>query len=198
MDWHLRHYLLVTSDSTLRACTQEVHLAAPETQFALSGFCDQNMCSIRVSCSGGAAALQGGALPYSRGNGQTPATYRPTLATFHSLPELLRCMVTMSTSTWQEIAAKKQAQRDALIPPRWRIDVSKYQSRANLLNVPVECGVLSDRQVDITSNYDAVDLLAQMRNASFSVEEVVTAFCARAAIAQQLVGGHLLCLRASS
>lgn len=103
----------------------------------------------------------------------------------------------MSASSWQEIAAKKRAQREALIPPKWRLDTSKYQSRSNLLNVPVECGILSDRQVDITSNYDAVELLAQMRDGSFSVEEVVTAFCARAAIAQQLVGSHLLGVPAS-
>ncbi len=98
----------------------------------------------------------------------------------------------MSSSSWQEIAAQKQAQRDAVIPPAWRLDVHKYRSRSNLLKVPVECGILSDRQIDITSNYDAVDLLARMRDGIFSVEEVVTAFCARAAIAQQLVGQHFI------
>jgi len=122
--------------------------------------------------------------------------YHPTPATIHTTPEVILHRVTMSTS-WQEIAAKKQAQREALIPPKWRLDASKYQSRSNLLNVPVECGILSGRQVDITSNYDAVELLAQMRDGSFSVEEVVTAFCARAAIAQQLVGSHLLWAPAS-
>ncbi|KAK5945520.1 hypothetical protein PMZ80_002725 [Knufia obscura] len=92
----------------------------------------------------------------------------------------------MSNSGWQEIATKKQAERDALLPSKWRLDMSKYQSRNNLLTVPIDCGILSDKQIDITSNYDAVDLIARMRDGTFSVEEVVTAFCARAAIAQQL------------
>ena len=93
----------------------------------------------------------------------------------------------MSNAGWQEIAAEKQAQRNALIPPEWRLDTAKYRSRNNLISVPNECGILSDRQVEITSNYDAVDLLARVKEGTFSVEEVVTAFCARAAIAQQLV-----------
>jgi len=93
----------------------------------------------------------------------------------------------MPTSTWQEIAAQKQAQREELIPQEWRIDTKKYQDRSNVLDVPVKCGILSDKQIDITSNYDAIDLLARLRDGAFTAEEVVTAFCARAAIAQQLV-----------
>lgn len=103
----------------------------------------------------------------------------------------------MSNSGWQEIATKKQAERDALLPSKWRLDMSKYQSRNNLLTVPIDCGILSDKQIDITSNYDAVDLIARMRDGTFSVEEVVTAFCARAAIAQQLVGDRFYQIRTS-
>ncbi|RDW71571.1 hypothetical protein BP6252_08134 [Coleophoma cylindrospora] len=87
---------------------------------------------------------------------------------------------------WSEIGAQKRNTRDALIPGAWRIDVEKYASRINVLDVPLVCGVLSPYELDITSNFDAVDLVEKMRSGTFSVEEVTTAFCKRAAIAQQL------------
>lgn len=92
----------------------------------------------------------------------------------------------MATQTWQDIALRKQTERDSLIPPEWKLDLSKYAGRTNFLGVPAECGILSEKQLDITSNYDAVDLLTKIKDSTFSVEDVVTAFCARAAIAQQL------------
>lgn len=89
--------------------------------------------------------------------------------------------------SWSDIGLAKRAKRDSLIPESWKIDTSLYNDHDTVLDVPVTCGVLTSREIDITSNYDAVDIVAKIRAAIFSAEEVTTAFCKRAAIAQQLV-----------
>ncbi|KAL7940296.1 amidase signature domain-containing protein [Trichoderma barbatum] len=57
----------------------------------------------------------------------------------------------------------------------------------SLLDVPVTCGILSSTEIDLTSNYDATSLLVGLKAGTWSVEQVITAFCKRAAIAHQLV-----------
>jgi amidase len=57
----------------------------------------------------------------------------------------------------------------------------------NVLQVPRECGLLSDRELNITEKYDAVALVEALAAGAFTAEEVAVAFCKRAAIAQQLV-----------
>ena len=98
----------------------------------------------------------------------------------------------MPERTWQDVAAQKQKERDELIPARWRLDISTFEDLTNVTKVPIECGILSAKQIDITTNYDAIDLLELIRDSTFTVEDVVTAFCARAAIAQQLVCSQCL------
>lgn len=112
----------------------------------------------------------------------------------------------MSTSTtttatsapepWQNIAQRKQAQRASLIPEAWRIPEAKLREytaspTANVLHVPSDCGILSSLDRQITESYDAIDLLALLAKGpdagGFTSVEVVTAFCKRAAIAQQVV-----------
>ncbi|KIV96974.1 hypothetical protein PV10_00784 [Exophiala mesophila] len=111
----------------------------------------------------------------------------------------------MSTSTtttaasapepWQAIAQRKQAQRASLIPEAWRIPEAKIREytaspTANVLHVPSDCGILSSLDRQITESYDAIDLLALLAKGpdagGFTSVEVVTAFCKRAAIAQQV------------
>ncbi|KAK5061274.1 hypothetical protein LTR84_007816 [Exophiala bonariae] len=107
----------------------------------------------------------------------------------------------MSTTTsttrdsYDKIAARKQAERQSLIPEAWRLPAEKlaeYTSSptANVLHVPRESGILNERELDITENHDAVSLLERLRkgpkDGGFSSEEVVVAFCKRAALAQQL------------
>ena len=89
--------------------------------------------------------------------------------------------------SWKLIASAKQRQRDARIRPEWMIDPIHYRGRRNVLDVPSTCGVLSSKELKITSDYDAVDIVERMRDGVYTVEEVVTAFCKRAAVAQQVV-----------
>lgn len=91
-------------------------------------------------------------------------------------------------ATWQALAAEKRRERDAKIPPEWKIPQEfDYQNKINVMDVPIACGLLDRSELDITSNYDATGLLEKLKNGHFSAEQVTIAFCKRAAIAQQLV-----------
>ncbi|KAI9934936.1 hypothetical protein MW887_000557 [Aspergillus wentii] len=87
---------------------------------------------------------------------------------------------------WQKISQQKQAHRDSLIPPAWKLKTSDFPRGNNVLDVPLTCGILTEEEIDITSNYDAVDLVKLMKDGKHSVEAVTLAFCKRAAIALQL------------
>ncbi|KAI7199926.1 amidase, partial [Hortaea werneckii] len=89
---------------------------------------------------------------------------------------------------WQAIAARKQQERADRIPSQWNLSPSHitHESRTNLLNVPRECGLLSDQELDITENYDASALVVGMSSGKLKAVDVTTAFCKRAAIAHQL------------
>ncbi|KAK8000395.1 amidase [Apiospora arundinis] len=88
---------------------------------------------------------------------------------------------------YQVIAAEKVAQRSSKIPKDWLISPDSSKDATNLLHIPTTCGVLSNVEYNITSNYDATALLEKLRAGEFSAEQVTRAFCKRAAVAQQLV-----------
>ncbi|KAI3339441.1 putative fatty-acid amide hydrolase [Ustulina deusta] len=85
------------------------------------------------------------------------------------------------------IAAGKVSQQRSKIPEAWQISPDTIKDVTNFMEIPVTCGVLSDVECEITSNYDATALLAELKASTFSVEQVTVAFCKRAAIAHQLV-----------
>lgn len=87
---------------------------------------------------------------------------------------------------YKEIARRKRAQRDALIPPEWRLKSLPSPTTTNFLSIPQTCGILTSRELQITSNYDAVALSQALLARKFTAVEVTTAFCKRAAVAQQL------------
>lgn len=88
------------------------------------------------------------------------------------------------------VAAKKQAERLERIPQAWRIDASKYENTHNVLDVPRACGILNEREIRITEEYDAVAIVEAIKAGELSAEEVTVAFCKRASIAQQLVSSR--------
>lgn len=92
---------------------------------------------------------------------------------------------------WEVLVGQKQADAAAKIPDAWRLPEELAQateaSGINVLDVPRQSGILSARQLEITEQYDATDLLAKIHSREFSAYEVTEAFCVRAAIAQQLV-----------
>lgn len=95
-----------------------------------------------------------------------------------------------SISNWEELAKSKRESVFAKIPKDWLLPsslTSRFHEKATLsvLDVPATCGILTPKELDITSNYDATDLLGLMAKGELKSIEVVTAFCKRAAIAQQ-------------
>ncbi|KAL2869120.1 putative general amidase [Aspergillus lucknowensis] len=94
----------------------------------------------------------------------------------------------MSTD-WQDKAQRKREELASKIPPEWRLSsklLEKANSTDSLLGIPRESGILSDREIIITENSDATGLLERLTSGELTASEVATAFCKRAAIAQQL------------
>jgi amidase len=93
---------------------------------------------------------------------------------------------------WQALAASKRESLASKIPSEWRLpssQTSKFTetSTLNVLNVPRESGLLTEKELELTENYDATALIVLMSTGKVKSVDVVTAFCKRAAIAQQVV-----------
>ncbi|KAB8070956.1 amidase signature domain-containing protein [Aspergillus leporis] len=97
----------------------------------------------------------------------------------------------MTILTWEEKAQAKQASAAAKIPAEWRLPASiqtklTQDQTTNVLDIPAQSGILTARELEITETTDATSLLAKLANQEYTSVEVTTAFCKRAAIAQQL------------
>ncbi|EME48089.1 hypothetical protein DOTSEDRAFT_69881 [Dothistroma septosporum NZE10] len=88
--------------------------------------------------------------------------------------------------TWQDIAKRKQEERNTRIPHEWRLRRTAPGGCRNVLHVPRQCGILNDNEIKITEQYDATALCEELAAGAIRSEDVVRAFCKRAAIAQQL------------
>jgi Asp-tRNA(Asn)/Glu-tRNA(Gln) amidotransferase A subunit family amidase len=105
-------------------------------------------------------------------------------------------MATAGTSEapWLLIARRKQAYRDSQIPAEWRIPSQLLpqdpplltHGPQNVLHVPRKCGILSPTEVSITEDHSIKSLLSALASQKLTALDVTTAFCKRAAIAQQL------------
>jgi amidase len=93
----------------------------------------------------------------------------------------------MAPPDYRIIAAEKKLQQSNKIPQDWLVPSHTIEPMTNLLEVPVTCGVLSEVECEITSDYDATTTLEKLKSGTWSAEQVTVAFCKRAAIAQQLV-----------
>lgn len=91
----------------------------------------------------------------------------------------------------QKVAAAREA-RDAQIPAELLLsNVPGYtppKPGTNIMPIFESCGLLSPEELEITSvEHDATYLLEQLASKKLSAVQVTTAFCKRAAIAQQLI-----------
>lgn len=94
------------------------------------------------------------------------------------------------SKTYQTIAAEKLQERQSKIPKEWLLPSDQSHGATNVMQVPTTCGILSDIECQITSDFDATALLEKLKHGVWSAEQVTVAFCKRAAIAQQLVCQH--------
>lgn len=87
---------------------------------------------------------------------------------------------------WEPIARRKREERASRIPKEWHLRSSIPDTRINVLDVPRESGILTPEELRLTENFDATALVAGLSTGLLKSVDVVTAFCKRAAIAQQV------------
>ncbi|KAL2826290.1 amidase signature domain-containing protein [Aspergillus cavernicola] len=93
------------------------------------------------------------------------------------------------TFEWQQKSQRKREELAAKIPSEWRLSSDLLETAAsvdNIIGIPRQSGILTERELDITESSDATALVERLAGREFSALEVATAFCKRAAIAQQL------------
>ena len=84
-----------------------------------------------------------------------------------------------------EIASQAQQRVLDSIPSKWILP-DHLKGASSVIDVPKSCGLLSPKQIEITEQ-TATALLEKLSARKLSSAEVTEAFCARAAIAHQLV-----------
>ena len=97
-------------------------------------------------------------------------------------------MPSVTSHSWQDAASRAQAGVYDTIPAKWRLSPAqlKLAEDANVMNVPLTCGILTPEQLAITEQ-TATELLTKLASGKLTSVDVTEAFCARAAIAHQLV-----------
>lgn len=94
-------------------------------------------------------------------------------------------MSTTRGDHWQGIAHRKREERDSNIPSAWRISVPRRPF--NPLAVLRSSDIFSAQDLSLTDPIkDATSLLGQLARQEITSRALVTAFCKRAAVAQQL------------
>jgi len=93
------------------------------------------------------------------------------------------------TEGWRLLCAKKQAQLNAAIPVKFRLPAMTCAMSvdADVRDIAQTSGVMTRLQLSITEVKDASELAARIASGEMSSVDVTTAYCARAAIAHQLV-----------
>lgn len=97
----------------------------------------------------------------------------------------------MTKSDWEQKVEAKQASVVAKIPAEWKLKSDILEkvspdSTEGVLHIPRISGILTEKEVKITEDYDATSLVEKLASREFTSLEVVTAFVKRATIAQQL------------
>lgn len=114
-------------------------------------------------------------------------------------------------ATWQHRALQKRKEVYSKIPPAWHLTATlppallstllprfptpqtcptappPAPSPLSVLHIPAHSSILSPAELNITTKYDATALVEAMGTGKLKCVDVVTAFCKRAAVAQQCV-----------
>jgi amidase len=88
---------------------------------------------------------------------------------------------------WLQAAEAKRARTQELIPSAWRLPELPPSDQLDVRGIARTSGILSARELEITEQDDCGTLLSKLATGDYSAVEVTTAYCKRAAIAQQLL-----------
>ncbi|KAI0365222.1 general amidase [Pilatotrama ljubarskyi] len=92
----------------------------------------------------------------------------------------------MTEQKWQQLVRDKRRRQQEAIPKDWLV-IPPPPVVLDVRTFPDTCGLLSDREVEITNTSDVDILLKKLATAEWSAVEVTTAFYKRAIVAHQLV-----------
>jgi len=94
----------------------------------------------------------------------------------------------MSEPIWKVIAAQKQADRLAKIPPEWTLPDTLLPPKETdfVQDFPRTSGFFTDRELQLTEA-TASEVVTRIAAGEWTALEVTTAVCKRAAVAQQLL-----------
>lgn len=98
--------------------------------------------------------------------------------------------MTDPTPSWQSIADARRNKINNAIPASHRLPPNYIEGLAdprNVIDIPDCCGILTQREIEITTTSSATKLLEDIKNRVYTSVEVTAAFCKRASIAHQLV-----------
>jgi amidase len=83
--------------------------------------------------------------------------------------------------SWERVSQQKKAQQASRIPSRWRLTADFFgppqKVGVSVLDVPRTCGILTERELKITEEYDATALATEIRAGRLKCVEVTQAFC---------------------
>lgn len=101
------------------------------------------------------------------------------------------------SESWVARASEKRTKCFETIPKAWVLTPSmivslqtpleEHKNEIMALDVPRRSGILTERELQITEDYDVSTLLQKLATGAFTAAEVTLAFSKRAAIAQQMV-----------
>ncbi|OJI97857.1 hypothetical protein ASPVEDRAFT_126300 [Aspergillus versicolor CBS 583.65] len=89
---------------------------------------------------------------------------------------------------WKPIVDQKRLTQVLSIPSSWRLPQSTVASDATTLETIRNCGILSAKELEWTDIDDITELLRLLASREVSSVQLTTAFCKRAAVAQQMTG----------
>lgn len=92
----------------------------------------------------------------------------------------------MSSQTYHSIARRKLNTLRSLIPQNWLLDPLPDPLPLDVRSLVSKSNVLTPDELSITSSHDVTTLSQLIRSRALTSEAITTAFCKRAAIAQQL------------
>ena len=97
------------------------------------------------------------------------------------------------SASWSLLVAEKQKQCQQGISESWRLSAESLSTftRPGIDLIAADacrkCGIMSDLELEITEKFTATELVQRLATREISALDTTTAFCKRAAIAQQLV-----------
>ncbi|KAF1937982.1 amidase [Clathrospora elynae] len=95
--------------------------------------------------------------------------------------EKLQPETQVAAVSWQ-----KKDEQYGRIPSEWRLTSLPSPHVTNYITIPRACGLLTNDELSITEEYDAVSLAEAIREKRLGCVQVARAFCKRAAVAHQL------------